>query len=202
MKNKHQDDLSHIRSMMERSSRFISLSGLSGICAGITAILGASCAKYLITLHQQDALYKDIAPSNLITKLVLVAIGVLMISLFLGTYFTVRKSKKLGLQIWTTTTKQLLFQLVVPLVAGGVFCAALLYYHIYGFVAPATLIFYGLALINTGKYTYSDVTYLGLCEIVLGLAALFFPGHGLLFWIVGFGLLHILYGVLMYKKYK
>lgn len=96
----------------------------------------------------------------------------------------------------------MLFNLAVPLLAGGVFCLALLYHQIYGLVAPATLIFYGLALVNAEKYTFSDVKYLGFCELFLGFISLFYIGYGLVFWIIGFGILHILYGLIMFKKYK
>ena len=79
---------------------------------------------------------------------------------------------------------------------------ALIYHGIYGLIAPVMLIFYGLALINAEKYTFSDVKYLGFCELVLGAVSLFFIEYGLIFWITGFGILHILYGLVMFKKYK
>jgi uncharacterized membrane protein HdeD (DUF308 family) len=69
-------------------------------------------------------------------------------------------------------------------------------------LAPsATLVFYGLALINASKYTVRDVFYLGICEIVLGVLSMFLTGFTLLFWALGFGILHILYGTIMYFKY-
>jgi hypothetical protein len=71
-----------------------------------------------------------------------------------------------------------------------------------GIVAPLTLIFYGLALVNASKYTLSEVRWLGLTQILLGLAAAHFIGYGLVFWALGFGLVHILYGLVMHYKYK
>jgi hypothetical protein len=63
------------------------------------------------------------------------------------------------------------------------------------------LIFYGLALINASKYTYNDIRYLGISELLIGLCSTLFLGYGLFFWAAGFGLAHIVYGALMYFKY-
>ena len=64
------------------------------------------------------------------------------------------------------------------------------------------LIFYGLALINSSKYTFFEIRYLGIAEIVLGLIASVFVSSGLILWAAGFGLLHIIYGIIMYYKYE
>ncbi|MGF7231820.1 hypothetical protein [Arachidicoccus sp.] len=204
MKNKHQEDLSHIRAMMERSSRFISLSGLSGILAGITALVGVAIGLYIFHLHGYAYNFsgRAVYSTKIVSQLVVTAIIILLLSIFGGIYFTIRKSKKEDLPIWTNTTKQLLINLFVPLIAGGIFCCALLYHQLFIFITPATLLFYGLALINASKYTYDEIYYLGIFEIILGLAAAFFLEKGLLFWAIGFGLLHILYGIKMYRKYN
>jgi predicted lysophospholipase L1 biosynthesis ABC-type transport system permease subunit len=202
-KNYH-EDLSHIRSMMERSSRFISLSGLSGVVAGLTAIIGAI---YVYFVFQREGISyfdgdRNILGLALVKELVLIGIIILVVAILSGYVFTANKSKKKGVKIWDVTTKRLLITFAVPLIAGGVFCLALLYHHLFVFIAPATLIFYGLALVAAERYTLTDVKYLGYLEIVLGLISLFFLGWGLLFWAIGFGVLHIVYGLIMHKKYK
>jgi hypothetical protein len=204
MNEKLQEDLLHIRSMMERSSRFISLSGLSGVFAGLSALIGGL---YVYQLFKANGIeYFDnnhqLYSTNLIEELILTAFIILFFALAFGIFFTVRKSKKLKLPIWTSATKNMLFNLAVPLVAGAIFCFALVYHQLFVLVAPSTLIFYGLALLNAEKYTYSDIKYLGFSELILGSIALFFLGYGLVFWILGFGILHIIYGLLLFKKYK
>jgi hypothetical protein len=204
MTEKHQEDLVHIRSMMERSCRFISLSGLSGVFAGLSALLGGV---YVYQLFKANGIeyFEDnhqLYSTSLITELILTAFVILFFALAFGIFFTVRKSKKLNLPIWTSATKNMLFNLAIPLIAGAVFCFALVYHQMFILVAPSTLIFYGLALLNAEKYTYSDIKYLGFSEVVLGSIALFFVGYGLVFWILGFGILHIFYGLLLFKKYK
>ncbi|OXA95455.1 hypothetical protein B0A75_19025 [Flavobacterium oncorhynchi] len=204
MNQKHQEDLAHIRSMMERSSRFISLSGLSGVFAGLSALIGGLYTYMLLENHGvgyyrgQDV----VLPENLVSHLIVTALVVLLFALTFGIFFTIRKSKKYNLPIWTSATKNMLFNLAVPLAVGGIFCLALVFHGIYGLIAPATLIFYGLAVINAEKYTFSDIKYLGFSELVLGCISLFYIGYGLIFWIIGFGILHIVYGLVMFKKYK
>ncbi|WP_370898579.1 hypothetical protein [Chryseobacterium gossypii] len=202
-KNYH-EDLSHIRSMMERSSRFISLSGLSGVFAGLVALIGAAYAYFVFQREGIDYFdgERNIYSPALVRKLIIIGILILFFAVLSGYFFTVSKSRKKGLKIWDATTKRLLITFSVPLVTGGVVCLALLYHHLFPLVAPATLIFYGIALVNAERYTLTDIKYLGYCQIVLGLVSIFFLGWGLLFWAFGFGILHIVYGLIMHKKYK
>jgi hypothetical protein len=92
--------------------------------------------------------------------------------------------------------------MIVPLVAGAAFIIGMLRYDTWMFVSSASLIFYGLALINASKYTLTDIRYLGYCEIIVGLVNMFFIGYGLWFWAFGFGVLHIVYGISMWWKYE
>ncbi|MBT2622154.1 hypothetical protein [Chryseobacterium sp. ISL-6] len=202
-KNYH-EDLSHIRSMMERSSRFISLSGLSGVVAGLAALIGAGYVYFVLKRNGIDYFEGDrnIYSMALVKELVIIGTLILFAAILSGYIFTANKSKKKGLKIWDGTTKRLLITFCVPLITGGVFCLALLFHHLFVWIAPATLIFYGLALVSAERYTLTDVKYLGYCQIILGLISLFFLGWGLLFWTVGFGILHIVYGLIMHKKYK
>ncbi len=204
MNQKQQEDLSHIRSMMERSSRFISLSGLSGVFAGLSALIGGLYAYLLVDRMNDEYYYGNSISYNedLIFQLFFIAMLILFFALSFGIFFTIRKSRKYNLPIWTIATKKMLVNLAIPLLVGGVFCLALLYHGVFVLLAPATLIFYGLALINAEKYTFSDIKYLGFCELILGCISLFYVGYGLIFWIIGFGILHILYGLLLFKKYK
>ncbi|WP_406844454.1 hypothetical protein [Flavobacterium soyae] len=204
MNQKHQEDLAHIRSMMERSSRFISLSGLSGVFAGLSALIGGLYVYQLFKVNGIEYFTDEhiVLSGSLVSELIWIGVIILVCAFVFGTFFTVRKSKKYNLPIWTSATKNMLFNLAVPLAAGGIFCLALIYHGYYGLVAPSTLLFYGLAVINAEKYTFSDIKYLGFSELLLGCISLFYIGYGLIFWILGFGILHIAYGLVMFKKYK
>lgn len=212
-KNEHLQDLHEIRSIMERSSRFISLSGLSGIFAGFCALIGA----FAVYFYQQDFFYgryynhgiflkedliSGVEFSKFLTFIMVVGSLTLLLALFFGVFFTTRNAKKKGLPFWDSSAKRMLINLFIPLITGGFFCLVLLYHRQIYLIAPATLIFYGLALINASKYTIDDIRYLGISEIVLGLIASVFIGYGLLFWAFGFGILHIIYGSKMYWNYE
>jgi predicted lysophospholipase L1 biosynthesis ABC-type transport system permease subunit len=197
--------LSEIRDLMQRSSKFLSLSGLSGISAGIVALVGAAVAYLRIKTHTFD--YNSVAnltePSRreIYQFILLDGACVLMAALLFGVFFTIRKARKSGHSVWNDTSKRMLISLFVPLATGGLFCIALFLQGIVWVSFPATLIFYGLALVNASKYTHRDVEYLGLLEITLGLLSLFIPGYNLFIWAFGFGVLHLIYGTLMYLKY-
>ena len=209
-RNEHLETLSEIRSLMERSSRFISLSGLSGVAAGFFALLGAAAVYVYLDLvpfgHKE--FYYVVAKTsskwgmNYLEFFALVASAVLILALLSGIFFTSRKAKRKGQKIFDKSTVRLLINLAVPLIAGGVFCLTLIRYGYFGLVAPSTLVFYGLALVNGSKYTLDDIRYLGYFEIILGLIAMNYLGFGLEFWAIGFGILHIVYGTIMYYKYE
>ncbi|MDD4992721.1 MAG: hypothetical protein PHR83_10845 [Paludibacter sp.] len=186
------EDLKAIREMMERSSKFLSLSGLSGIMAGVTAITGAAIA-YFYILEQPRAVA--------VPLLILDASLTLIISIGFGILFSVRKARKRNLKLVNSLTRKIIYSLVIPLVTGGFFSLILISRDQIELVAAITLIFYGLGLVNVSKYTLDEIHYLGLTEIVLGICAAIFLYHGILFWTIGFGLCHIVYGFIMYRKY-
>jgi len=205
--------LSEIRNLMEKSSRFLSLSGLTGIFAGVYALLGAYFVYSDFNIVSSDTAsvsYSEfIKTANSGTDSVILKIQslfiigaiVLVLSLVTGYIFTSRKAKKQNLNVWDSTTKRMVVSLSIPLIAGGIFCLILIKHQVVGLIAPATLIFYGLALLNASKYTFNDIKYLGVLEIILGLVSAYYIGRGLLFWAMGFGVLHIVYGAVMYFKY-
>lgn len=192
-------ELHHIKQMMERSSRFISLSGLSGISAGLLALTGAWFALKKISIYAHE---KSITYETLVTQLVFIAGAVLVTAFIAAFIFTSIRSKKDGVSIWGTTTYRLLGNLAVPLVAGAFFELRILQMNHIFLIAPTCLLFYGLALINASKYTLGEIRYLGYCELILGIINLWVLGYGLIFWAAGFGILHIIYGIIMWWKYE
>jgi hypothetical protein len=196
--------LQDIRRMMERSSRFISLSGLSGVSAGIFAFAGAWIAHqwlvdYYIRYNNTGFTTDDF--HNLKWRFIVLAAIVLVASLASSFYFTWNKARKSKIPLWDHTSKKLLINLAIPLAAGGIFVIGLLYHAEWRFVAPACLLFYGLSLVNASKYTLSEIRYIGILEIVLGAINMFYVEYSLYFWAMGFGMLHIIYGLIMWWKY-
>jgi hypothetical protein len=183
------DELKTIRKIMEDSTRFLSLSGLSGIFAGIFAIAGATVAWFLRTPVMRWQLITD-------------AIIVLVLSIVFTLWLSQRKARRAGKALWTPVLRRLVVNMMIPLLSGGLFIIILLIQNHIQLIVPGMLIFYGLALVNAGKFTYGEVFYLGLLEIATGLLAAMLPTLGLYFWTFGFGFLHIVYGLFMYRKYE
>ena len=196
------EDLHTIREIMERSSKFLSLSGLAGIFAGACALIGAAIAWFFI-LDSEIIQYNEYKQnSDIGFYLALDAVLVLVFALLGAVYFSYRKASKAGQKLWTKSTQRLLIHLMIPLVSGGIFSLILIYRNNLELVIPVMLIFYGLSLVNAGKFTFSEIHNLGLTQIVLGILALIFTNQGLLFWTLGFGLMHIVYGMVMYYRHE
>lgn len=205
------EHLAEMRALMERSTRFLSLSGLSGVWAGLCALAGVAVVyAYLDMSPISDGSKLDYYIEAISTMrwglhyeilFVLIALSVLATALAGGVFFTTRKARQRGEKIWDASSRRLLWAMAVPLLTGGVFCLSLLENGYISLLAPCTLIFYGLALVAGSKYTLRDVGNLGYFEIALGLLGVYNPGYGLELWAVGFGVLHIAYGLFMYFKY-
>ncbi|GLU43961.1 hypothetical protein [Allomuricauda sp. NBRC 101325] len=194
---KYLDDISQIKDMMSRSSRFISLTGLSGILAGIYAITGASIAYLFFLPNADEHITINSTPFKFIVGILILVAVLSFVTAYL---LTTRKAKRNNEKIWDETTKRLLINFFVPLITGGIYILIKLSSRHYGLTASLMLIFYGLALVNASKYTIGTVKYLGYSQIVLGLICAAFPGYGFWFWVFGFGILHIVYGTIMHFK--
>ncbi len=191
-------DIAEIRSMMERSSKFLSLSGWAGIMAGIYALAGAWIAWRFFEFNPDAIFYT----TSSLPELVLLALGILTLAFITAIFFSWKKAQKRDERIWNATSRRLLANLAVPLIAGGILMVILIAKGLTGLIPSLTLIFYGLALFIAGNYTISEVKYMGLIQVVLGLIGSWFIGYSLLIWAAGFGLVHIMYGIYMYFRYE
>ncbi|GAA4310459.1 hypothetical protein [Nibribacter koreensis] len=198
-------DLAEIRTMMERSSKFLSLSGWAGIMAGIYALAGAFIAYKVFDFHPDgimDISYAAGTLSSNLVNLILLAAFVLAMAIGTAIYLSSKKAEKRGETLWNATARRVLINMAVPLTVGGLLILILIAKGFIGFVAPFTLLFYGLALYNASKFTYGEMRSLGLIQVGLGLISAYFVGYGLFFWALGFGVVHIIYGIYMHYKYE
>lgn len=203
METSSYQDLREIRQMMEKSSRFISLSGWSGIAAGLSALAGAFFANRYINAYYDNSYSTPTAcPTCLKQDLMVIAALVFISALVLAFFFTYSRSKKEGVAIWGTTARKLLWNTMLPMAIGAVFIFRLMELQYYSLVAASSLLFYGLALVNGSKYTLGEIRFLGYGQLIAGLYCLWFPGNGLAAWAFGFGILHIIYGIAMWWKYE
>jgi hypothetical protein len=198
-------DITEIRSMMERSSKFLTLSGWAGIMAGIYAITGAYIAYTLLHFNPAEIVDNTVSSSQVpadLLKVFLVAISIIILALSTAIYLSYSRAKKSGEKLWNATARRLVINMAVPLVAGGLLILILISKGLIGLIAPMSLLFYGLALYNASKFTYEEVKILGLTQLGLGLISCYFVEYGLLFWAIGFGLVHIIYGIYMHYTYE
>lgn len=203
-KTKSLDDLSQIRSIMERSKKFLSLSPWAAIMAGVYALCGAGLFYWKI-YFSPVLIYGQLKAgetSPILSTLFFIALSVFVLAAGTGIWLNARKAKKAGEKLWSKSAVRLLVNFAIPMLAGGIFVIVLFLRGYYGLMAASTLLFYGMALLNAGNFTFSDVRSLGISEIIVGLLAAIFPGKGLFFWAIGFGVLHLIYGILMYWKYE
>jgi hypothetical protein len=204
----YSEDIRAIKKIMEESSRFLSLSGLSGLFAGLIAVLGGCIAQFAILKTGFTGFagsLNGISGEKLAAVKVLLlsdALAVLLLALTAAIYFSLRKAKIKAHNIWTPVTRRMLMNLSIPLISGAFFILIFYLEQQWQLIIPAMLVFYGLSLISAGKFTYSEVFYLGIAELLTGFLSAFFQESSLFFWIFGFGFLHIFYGLFMYRKYE
>lgn len=194
--------LNDIRKIMEKSSRFLSLNGTAAVIIGLYACIAAIAAYYILGgvtnpiagIFNIPRLQVN-TPARLqlllIFAAVLISISIITV-IFMCRHKALKNHQPFGLD---RTAKRLLWNFFLPLITGGVLCISLIYHQHYGLTSSIMLIFYGIALINASNYTYSNTRYLGYAELALGLADSFIEGYALLFWAVGFGIFHIIYGI-------
>jgi hypothetical protein len=197
----YQQDLASIRHLMERSAKFLSLSGLSGALAGLYALAASAYAYGALYEGGQLRGFETYELAATVDSLLYLAVVVLTLSVCTGLWFSYRKAKRTNMPFWSETAKRLVVNLAVPVITGGIFILMLLLQGYYALVVPVCLLFYGLALINASGHLYDEVRYLGYTEIMLGLVAAWLAPFGLFFWAFGFGVLHIIYGTVMYFRY-
>jgi hypothetical protein len=204
--------LEDIRQMMTKSSRFISLSGWSGVAAGTCALVAAWIAHQKFSRYpsQDNETVRELRGGSVLGErytqlewdLILLAAATFAVAFILAFLFTYLRSRKTGVGIWGYTARRVMLNVAVPMLVGGLLIWRLVDFQAYGLVAPACLLFYGLALVNASKYTLPEIRYLGYSQLLLGVLNLWMIGYGLHFWAAGFGILHILYGILMWNRYE
>src|SRR3982751_4501846 len=208
--NEHLESLQDIRQMMQRSSRFISLSGLSGIAAGVCALIGAWLAQAKLSRYgyENSIDFNEMRGKYIFhdgyrileRELLMIGLFTFIAAFWLAFLFTYLRSRKTRVPIWGHVARKVMFNVAVPMIAGGLVVLKLMQLGVYGMIAPSCLLFYGLALINAGKYTFAEIRWMGFAQLILGALNLWMMGYGLYFWALGFGVLHILYGFIMWWR--
>ena len=201
---KPEEELAEIKSMMERSTRFLSLSGLSGILAGIYSLAAAGLTWYWIYFPSSSwgSSGATLSFREVLNRLLLLGLATLIAAVSTAYLLSKKKGSNSSKIFWTPASKRFLQALFLPVALGGFFCFALLHERAFGLIPAATLIFYGIGLVQSAQFTLGEIKNLGYTQLALGLIAAFFPDFGLLCWALGFGAFHVIYGALMYFRHE
>lgn len=197
-----------ICSIMECFFCFIFFSGFFGVVVGIWVLFGVVVVFwYLGVMFFEGIIFYDcifdyFIGFDFISFFFFDVVLVLILVLAIGIYFMIWKVCWKGLFVWDWFICWFLINLFILLVVGGIFCLVFIKYGEVDFIVLVILIFYGLVFFNVSKYIFNDICYLGLMEVGLGFIFVFFIGYGLEFWAIGFGILYIFYGIVMYFKYE
>jgi len=174
--------------------KILSLMGWPGIYLGFVGTVGALVANSIVE--------SPIGELEKLRFLMIDAAVVGVLAVAAAAFLSARRLKRAGLSMWGSDSRGVVLELTVPLLTGAVFCYVLLLNRMYLAVPGSLLLFYGLALAAAAKFGHFEIRVLGVVEIALGFAALAFPVHALMYWAMGFGIAHILYGSLIYFKYE
>ena len=192
-----------IREMMSKSSRFQAISGWSIVVIGLYAAVASAMAAAVIGVGDWLPCCENLqrfavlnTPSR-IRIAALIAIGLFALSLLTVFVAAIIKSKRNNLRFaFDKRMCQMLVDFFIPLIAGGLLSMALVQQGHYGLTSSIMLLFYGLALVNCSHYTYPALRWLGYSELLIGIIDCFTMSHALLFWFLGFSVMHILFGVI------
>lgn len=199
-------ELNDIRSIMERSTRFQSINGWGILAVGIMALAAAWIADglfnggtngFFTTIYGNTSLlWAHKTQVAILGSLVLVIVCGLTVLL---SSMQMARRRKTPFR-FDAPMRRTLINFTIPMLAGGLLCLALVLQGHYGLTSSIMLIFYGLALVNCHHFTLPMLGWLGYAELALGLADCFVASHALLFWAIGFGLLHIILGICIVMK--
>jgi hypothetical protein len=179
------DNLRYIRETMERASSFTAISGWGQVAIGVTALIAAAVA------HGQQ-----------IKAWLAIWSGEAVVSLLIAGWSIDRKARASGLPLRTGPGRKVAFSLSPPLFAGALLTIAFYQAELTAYIPGLWLLLYGTGVITGGMFSVPVVPLMGVCFMALGAAALFLPtAFATLFMAAGFGVVHIVFGVVIARRY-
>jgi hypothetical protein len=180
------DDLSFIRRTMERATAFTAVPGWGGVAMGATALIAAALAARAETVERWIACW-------------LVASA---IALLIGGWTMALKARRAGTPVLSHSGRRFVLSFLPPLAVGVLLTLALAREGLYQSLPGTWLLLYGTGIVTGGTFSVRAVPVMGICFIVIGAAALFGPpGWGNPLMAAGFGGLHIIFGLLIARRY-
>lgn len=179
-------NLRYIREAMERASAFTSIPGWGGIGVGLTALAAAWLAQ-------------PIAGTR---RWLLIWLAEAVVAALIAAVAMVRKARRANVSFRGVAARRFFSSYFAPIVAGAALTYLLGHAGRYEFLPATWLLLYGASFISSGAYSIPVVPVMGICFMVLGMTAcLVSAGAGNLLMGAGFGGLHLIFGVVIARRY-
>ncbi|MGI9165736.1 MAG: hypothetical protein ACR2G5_05025 [Pyrinomonadaceae bacterium] len=180
------DNLRYIRETMERSSAFTGVSGWGEVAIGVTALAAAYVAAQQATFKAWIAVW----------------IAGALISLLIAGWSMDRKARAAGMPLFSGPGRKVAFSLSPPIFVGALLTVLLYRVGVVDAIPGVWLLLYGTGVVTGGMFSVSVVPIMGLCFMLLGAVTLFAPPtFANWFLAAGFGGLHIIFGVIIARRY-
>jgi hypothetical protein len=180
------DDLSFIRRTMEHATAFTAVPGWGGVAMGATALVAAALANPSAT------------PSEWLVPWLVASV----VALLIGGWAMALKARRAGTTVFSYSGRRFVLSFLPPLAVGALLTAALARAGLHQALPGTWLLLYGTGIVTGGAFSIRVVPIMGVCFVLLGVAALFGPpawGNALM--AAGFGGLHIVFGLLIARRY-
>ncbi len=180
------ENLRYIREAMERSTSFTAVPGGGGILIGLTALIAAGLAETIPGEHRWMVVWGWELP----------------LALFIGGVSMKRKARQANLKLMTGPGRKFVLSLAPPLIAGALISFALARVDSVEVLPGIWLLLYGAGVVTGGAFSVRVVPVMGFCFMSIGAVALFVsPDYGNLLMASGFGITHIVFGVIIARRY-
>jgi hypothetical protein len=180
------DNLRYIRETMERSQSFTAVSGVGGVLMGLIA-LGAT---FLAVRSETTEAWVTVWMSAAVLSL-----GIALVAMTM-------KARAAGGSLLVGAGRKFAWNLTPPLLVGGLLTVAMTQMGAATLLPGVWLLLYGTGVVTGGAFSVRVVPLMGLAFMLVGAAALFAPAAwGNLFMAGGFGLLHIVFGIVIWRKH-
>jgi len=180
------DNLRYIRETMERATAFTGIPGWGQVAIGATALVATIVAANQSTFKGWVAVW--------------MAEG--LISLLIAGWSMDRKARAIGMPLMSGPGRKAVFSLSPPIVAGALLTIVLVRARLTSAIPGVWLLLYGTGVVTGGMFSVPAVPLMGLCFMLLGVVAVFVPpAYSDWFMGAGFGGLHLIFGVIIARKY-
>ncbi len=180
------DNLSFIRSTMERATAFTAVPGWGGVAMGLTALAAALLASSRTTAGEWLAVW----------------LGASVLALTIGGWSMAVKARRAGTSVFSYSGRRFVLSYVPPLAVGGLLTLVLVRADLYPALPGTWLLLYGTGVVTGGAFSVRVVPIMGLCFMTFGAVALLAPpAWGAWLMAAGFGGLHIIFGLIIARRY-